>query len=146
MSIRLFTRFAIVGSELLHLGASVTVSTFRALLGCARRRAHAAQVEQLAPPLPEEVPPPAFRTAGAIPPPALLPALPVAAPITPAARRWKAAVRRISHLLLLRKRWAAIGRVLATQPRSNLWLGLQRHRGYLPRRSIAPTETFVSQV
>ena len=53
--------------------------------------------------------------------------------------RFKTAVRRIIHLLLLRKRWAAYGRILQQLPRRDLWTGLERRGGRLVR--IRPAGT-----
>ena len=51
--------------------------------------------------------------------------------------RFKTAVRRVIHLLRLRKRWAAYGRVLQQQPRRDLWTGLVREQGALRRARAA---------
>ena len=56
-----------------------------------------------------------------------------------AQRRFKTAVRRIIHWLLLRKRWSAVGRLLQQQPRLDLWVGLRRVNGRLTRQDPAPT-------
>ena len=55
-----------------------------------------------------------------------------------AQRRFKTAVRRIIHWLLLRKRWSAVGRLLQQQPRLDLWVGLRRVNGRLTRQDPAP--------
>ena len=47
--------------------------------------------------------------------------------------RFKVAVRRVIHLLALRRRWAAYGRILQSQPRRHLWDGLTRKKGVLHR-------------
>ena len=46
---------------------------------------------------------------------------------------FRTAVRRIVHLLKLRKRWAAYGKVLQEEPRCLLWEGLVRKKGVLHR-------------
>ena len=51
--------------------------------------------------------------------------------------RFKTAVRRVIHLLRLRKQWAAYGRVLQQQPRRDLWTGLVREDGRLRRARAA---------
>ena len=56
-----------------------------------------------------------------------------------ARRRFKVAVRRVVHWLLLRRRWAAVGRLLQEEPRADLWVGLHRRAGRLYRREPAPT-------
>ena len=43
------------------------------------------------------------------------------------------AVRRVIHLLKLRRRWAAYGRILQESPRKDLWTGLERRSGVLVR-------------
>lgn len=55
-----------------------------------------------------------------------------------ARRRFQTAVRRVTHWLLLRKRWSAIGRLLQQQPRADLWVGLRRVGGNLQRHAPAP--------
>ena len=56
-----------------------------------------------------------------------------------ARRRFKTAVRRVVHWLLLRRRWSAIGRLLQVRPRADLWIGLHRQAGVLRRHHPAPT-------
>lgn len=48
------------------------------------------------------------------------------------------AVRRVIHLLKLRRRWAAYGRILQESPRKDLWTGLERRAGILTRIRKAP--------
>ena len=43
------------------------------------------------------------------------------------------AVRRVIHLLRLRRKWAAYGRILQEAPRCFLWSGLERRAGKLVR-------------
>ena len=43
------------------------------------------------------------------------------------------AVRRVIHLLKLRRRWSAYGRILQQYPRKDLWTGLRRENGRLVR-------------
>ena len=61
-------------------------------------------------------------------------------PATPARQRFVAAVRRVINLLRLRRRWSAYGKILQQQPRSDLWVGLERRSGVLVRVHFAPTE------
>ena len=49
------------------------------------------------------------------------------------------AVRRVIHLLRLRRKWAAYGRVLQLYPRKDLWKGLSRNHGQLTRLFPAPS-------
>ena len=55
-----------------------------------------------------------------------------------ARKRFKTAVRRIVHWLLLRRRWSAIGRLLQRPAIYDLWRGLERRRGVLVRNHPAP--------
>ena len=48
-------------------------------------------------------------------------------------RRFKTAVRRVIHLLRLRRRWSAYGKILQQLPRKDLWEGLERRGGVLFR-------------
>ena len=61
-------------------------------------------------------------------------------PATQARRRFVNAVRRVINLLRLHRRWSAYGRILQQQPRSDLWVGLERRSGVLVRVHPAPTE------
>jgi len=55
-----------------------------------------------------------------------------------ARRHWKALTKRISRLLRLRKRWAALGQFLQLPRVQNIFFGLDRQRGQLVRRMAAP--------
>ena len=48
------------------------------------------------------------------------------------------AVRRVIHLLRLRRKWAAYGKLLQLNPRKDLWTGLVRKSGQLVRVHKAP--------
>ena len=57
-----------------------------------------------------------------------------------AKKKFKTLVRRVIHLLRLRRRWAAYGRILQHPPRSLLWEGLERKKGKLVRVAAATAE------
>ena len=55
------------------------------------------------------------------------------------------AVRRVIHLLRLRRKWAAYGKILQQSPRKDLWTGLVRKSGQLTRVQKAPVGPNVTE-
>lgn len=58
--------------------------------------------------------------------------------ISVARARFRRAVRRVIHLLLLRRKWSAYGKILQRAPNKSLFVGLDRIQGKLVRVSPAP--------
>ena len=63
--------------------------------------------------------------------------LTTAAPASRAIGLWRLAVRRITHILRIRRRWAAIGQLLQDPIIQDLVQGLERRQGHLVRRRPA---------
>ena len=67
------------------------------------------------------------------------PPRPSPSPVISVARaRFRRAVRRVIHLLLLRRKWSAYGKILQRAPNKSLFVGLDRIQGKLVRVSPAP--------
>ena len=58
-------------------------------------------------------------------------------PASRAVSLWRLAVRRISHILRIRRRWAAVGQLLQDPIIQDLVQGLERRQGHLVRRRPA---------